>query len=282
MSKNVVIVGGGFAGVTLAQRLEKRLPREYRLILLSEENYILFSPLLSEVVGASIMPGHCVAPIRLLLRRSEFLRGRVTAIDGDAKRISFDCGGPNELHYDQLVLACGVHANLGMIPGMEEHAFPLKTLGDALELRNRVMWQLEQAELEEDLERRRRLLSFAVVGGGPSGVEVAGAVDDLLTAACRYYPRIARDACRVSVIESSDRLLTGFPEKLARFAAEHMDARNIDLHLDAMVEGVEGDRVVLKGDDSVIAGTTICTIGAAPYPFLDNLPVEKEKGLGDR
>lgn len=170
----VVIIGGGFAGATAARALERRLPAA-DIRLLAAENHLTYNPLLPEVVGASVLPGHVVAPLRQLVRQARVHQVQVTAIDTAARRVDFR-GGPEagSLEYDHLVLACGSRANLRMVPGMAEHALPLKTVGDALYLRNRVIARLEQAELTDDPTLRRWLTTFVVVGGGFSGVEVAG------------------------------------------------------------------------------------------------------------
>jgi NADH dehydrogenase len=143
----IVIIGGGFAGATAAQALERRL-RSADIHLLSAENHLTYNPLLPEVVGASVLPGHVVAPLRQMVRRAKVHQVQVTGIDVDARRVQFRNRVESGcLDYDHLVLACGSRANLQMIPGMAEHTLPLKTVGDALFLRNRVIARLEDAEL---------------------------------------------------------------------------------------------------------------------------------------
>ena len=275
----LVIVGGGFAGVTLARVAERVLPNNVRIVLLSEENFLLFSPLLSEVVGASILPPHCVAPIRQLLSRTEFRRVRVEAIDLANSEVCYGPGGDMRERYTELVLACGVQASLDLVPGMAEFAYPLKTLGDALELRNRVLLQLERAEIERDPDRRRGLTTFAVVGGGSSGVEVAGALHDLLSAAAPRYPSVRRDDCRVTVIEMSDRLLGEFPQRLGDFARRHMERRGILIETAATVARVESHAVLLERGDRIAAGTTVCTIGNVPRDLVSGLALADRKGF---
>src|ERR1043165_6002911 len=164
--KNLVIVGGGFAGITLAQQLEHQLPPGWKLTLVSQENFITYNPLLPEVVGASILPGHVIAPHRQMIHCSNVCMARVTDIDYEAKQVHYLGEGSGALPYDQLVLACGVNANLDLVNGMSQHALPLKTLGDALFLRNRIVSRLEQAELQPNAEARRWLTTFVVIGGG--------------------------------------------------------------------------------------------------------------------
>src|SRR5205807_808412 len=165
MYKNLIIVGGGFAGTKTAQLLEHTLPPDWTLMLISQENFITFNPLLPEVVGASIMPSHVIAPHRQMLHCSHVCMAQVSEIDTAARVVRYLGEGPGTLPYDQLVLACGTNANLDVVKGMAQVALPLKTLGDALFLRNRIIARLEQAELQPDPEHRRWLMSFIVVGG---------------------------------------------------------------------------------------------------------------------
>src|SRR6516165_2388883 len=188
--KNLLIVGGGFAGTKAAQMLEHTLPPDWTLTLINQENFVTFNPLLPEVVGASILPGHVVAPHRLMIHCTHVFMAEVTEIDTVQRVVHYLGEGTGTLPYDQLVLACGTSANIDIVKGMGTYALPLKTLGDALFLRNRVIERLEQAELQPDEQQRRWLLSFIVVGGGFSGVETAGELVDFLCASLRYYKRI--------------------------------------------------------------------------------------------
>ena len=167
---NVVIIGGGFAGAVLAKSLERRLPKAWSIYLLSQDNFITYNPMLPEVVGASVLPGHVVAPLRQMLKRTRIRMVNVTGIDVEDKRVNYSGEGSGSLDYGQLVLAYGVDANLDFVKGMADHGLPLKTVGDALFLRNRIIARLEQATIQPDRERRRWLTTFIVVGGGFSGV----------------------------------------------------------------------------------------------------------------
>ena len=146
-TKTVVIIGGGFAGAQLAQTLERLLPAEWSIALLSRENFITYNPLLPEVVGASLLPGHVIAPLRQMLKRTRVHMVQVTRIDTGARTVHYSGEAPGSLRYDHLVLACGQAANLAIVKGMERHALPLKTLGDSLYLSNRAIERLELAEL---------------------------------------------------------------------------------------------------------------------------------------
>ncbi|MBT2324657.1 NAD(P)/FAD-dependent oxidoreductase [Variovorax paradoxus] len=280
--RNIVIVGGGFAGTTLARSLERRLPQGWRVVLVSEESYTTFNPLLAEVVGASVFPEHVVAPIRQMLHagtRSQFVMGRVTGIDADRRCVcASTLAGIQDIAYEHLVLAFGTRANLDLVPGLAEHALPLKLVGDAMFIRNRVLQRIARIELEADPAARRRLGHFIVIGGGFSGVEVAGALADFLRSAGRYYPRVMAEELKVTVIENAQRLLSDLPESLGLAAARSMRARLIDVRLDARAAEVDADGVRLASGETIAGATVICTIGTRPNPLVEDLPVPKQRG----
>ncbi len=276
--KTVAILGAGFAGVTLARQLEKRLPPDWDILLLSRENYITYHPLLGEVVGASILPGHVVAPVRQMIRRARFRMVDVQRVDLQERRLHGYSEQPVGISYHHLVLACGVRANLDLVPGMAEHALPLKMLGDALHLRNRVLVQLERADAQMDRERRRRLTTFLIVGGGFSGVEVAGELHDFLASAQRYYPNVPREDCRVILVHSRDRLLGEISDTLGQYAYRKMRKAGIDVRLNARAADVDEAGIELTSGERIAAATVVCTIGTAPHPLIQALPIAKERG----
>lgn len=277
-SKHLLIIGGGFAGTTLAQSLEHRLPPGWSLTLISQENFITYNPLLPEVVGASILPGHVIAPHRQMICCSSVCMAQVVDIDVQRRVVRYVGERSGELHYDHLVLAFGSNANLDVVKGMSQHALPLKTLGDALFLRNRVIARLEEAELEPDDERRRWLTSFVVVGGGFSGVETVGELVDFLQASLRYYPRIRRDDLRVTLLHGTDRLLPELSPSLGEFTLRKMRMRGVDVRLQARASRVDEHGVTLGDGMRIDAGTVVCTIGTAPNPLLEQIPAPKQRG----
>ena len=277
-TKNLVIVGGGFAGVTLAQHLERKLPTGWKLTLVSQENFITFNPLLPEVVGASILPGHVIAPHRQMIHCSHVCMAQVTEIDYESKVVHYLGEGSGMLRYDQLVLACGVNANLDLVKGMAQHALPLKTLGDALFLRNRIVSRLEQAELQPDPVARRWLTTFVVIGGGFSGVETAGVLTDFLRASLKYYPRINRDDIRVVLLHGQNRLLPELSASLGEFAGRKMRMHGLDVRLEARAARVDDRAVTLASGEIIPAGTVVCTIGTMPNSLVTDSPLPKEKG----
>ena len=276
--KNLVIVGGGFAGITLAQQLEHRLPPGWKLTLVSQENFITFNPLLPEVVGASILPGHVIAPHRQMIHCSNVCMAQVTEIDYEAKQVHYLGEGSGVLPFDQLVLACGVNANLDLVKGMSQHALPLKTLGDALFLRNRVVSRLEQAELQPNVEARRWLTTFVVIGGGFSGVETAGVLTDFLRASLRYYPRIQPDDIRVVLLHGQNRLLPELSASLGEFAGRKMRMHGLDVRLEARASRIDDRAVTLASGEIIPAGTVICTIGTQPNSLVTDSPLPTERG----
>ena len=275
----IVVVGGGFAGTAAVRRLERRAPEDWQVVLVSEENFMIYTPLLAEVVGASLLPGHIVAPIRRMLRRTRYYQARVEEIDLRQHVIRYSSRGLHELSFDHLVLACGRIADIGIAEGMPEHGLSLKTLGDALHIRNRIITRLEQAELEHDADVRRTLTSFIVVGGGSSGVEVAGAIADFMRAACKNYLRTGIMDISVILLESGDRLVPEFPASLGEAALKAMRDNGVEVHLDARVSMVSPQGVKTQSGDWFRGGNVICTIGTVPNPMLETLDIPAHKGL---
>ena len=276
--KDLLIVGGGFAGTKAAQMLEHTLPPEWTLTLINQENVITFNPLLPEVVGASILPGHVLAPHRLMIHCTRVFMAQVTRIDTARRVVHYLGEGPGTLPYDQLVLACGTTANIDVVAGMGEHALPLKTLGDALFLRNRVIERLEQAELQPDEQQRQWLLSFTVVGGGFSGVETAGELVDFLCASLRYYKRIRLADLYIALLHSGDHLLPELSHRLGAFTLRKMRTRGVDVRLNARVVRVNDREVRLASGEIIRAGTVVCTIGTQPNALLEQIPAVKNRG----
>jgi NADH dehydrogenase len=278
MDKSLLIVGGGFAGTRAAQVLERTLPPDWMLTLISQENFITFNPLLPEVVGASILPSHVIAPHRQMIHCSHVCMAQVTEIDTAARVVHYLGEGAGTIPYDQLILACGTNANLDVVRGMGNYGLPLKTLGDAMFLRNRIIARLEQAELQPDAEHRRWLTSFIVVGGGFSGVETAGELVDFLYASLRYYRRISCEDLRIVLLHGTDRLLPDLSPHLGAFTLRKMLSRRIDVRLNARAVRVTARDVHLETGEIIQGGTVICTIGTQPNALLESIPAAKNRG----
>ncbi len=277
--RNIVIVGGGFAGTTLARTLEHTLPGAYRVVLVSQESYTTFNPMLAEVVGASVFPEHVVAPIRQMVRHSRFVMARVNEVDFGCRTLSADTlAGRQQIRYDQLVFAFGNRARLDLLPGLAEHALPLKLVGDAMHIRNRVLQRVARIELEDDPQVRHCLGRFIVLGGGFSGVEVAGELADFLKSALRYYPRVRADELKVTLLHDTDRLLPELPASLGEAAARSLRKRGIDVRLNARAGRVDATGAVLTNGERITGATIVCTIGTQPNPLVERLGLALERG----
>jgi NADH dehydrogenase len=281
-AKNIVIVGGGFAGSTVARELRARLPEGYMLILISEESYLTFNPMLPEVVGASIFPEQVVAPLRQMLNLrgvSRFIMGHVVAVDRAAKTVTCSSlAGETIVPYCELVLAFGNRPRLDLIPGMADHALPLKTIGDAMEIRNVVLRRLAQIELEQDPERRRLLGHFVVIGGGFAGVEVAGELADYLKSIRRYYPRVNMDEIRLTVVQDIDRLLPELSIRLGLAALRSLERRGVVVLLGKRAAEVHADGVRCTDGEMLSAATVVCTIGTRSNVLVEALGLAADRG----
>jgi len=220
--KQVLILGGGFAGVYAARCLEKLLrAEEASITLINRENYWVYQPMLPEVISGSIGLTNVVSPIRRLCRRTNLIMREVEDIDLERQIVTISPGfRPRQLQlkYDHLVIALGNITNFHGMPGMIENAMPFRTLADAMVLRNHVIHVLEEADVEEDPKLRRQLLTFVVGGAGFSGVEVMAELNDFVRSVKRNYLRLRNEPHRCVVVQAGDRILPEMPETLALFA----------------------------------------------------------------
>jgi NADH dehydrogenase len=276
MKFEVVIAGGGFAGVYCAKSLAKELGpiSRTRVALVSDQNFMVFQPMLSEVCGASIPPRHVVNPIRRICEGVTVLRGDIKSIDLSKRQLVLDAGHFTKdvnVKFSHLVLAIGGVVDLSRVPGMPEHAFLMKNVGDALELRSAIIDRLEEANFQHDPEAMKRLLTFVVVGGGYSGVETAGQIRDLIQGINHLYPRIARDGCKVILIHSGAHLLPEISESLGIYCEKNMRDRGIEIILNARVTAMTASKVFL-GDGRVLeSNMVVTTVGNAPHPLIVDL-----------
>jgi NADH:ubiquinone reductase (H+-translocating) len=278
-TKAIVIVGGGFAGTTLARAIDARLPAGYELLLLSEESHTTFNPMLPEALGASIFPEQVVAPIRQMLKHGRFIMGKVVAIDIERRELTASTlAGEIAVPYEHLVLAFGNRARLDLIPGMEQHALPLKTVGDAMHIRNMVLRRVAQIELEADPHLRSRLGHFVVIGGGFSGVETAGELIDCLKSIRRYYPRVKRGELRVTLLQDQPRLLQELPDRLGHAAHRSLSGRGVDVRTGARATSIDAHAVTLASGEILACSTVICTIGTRPNPLVGRAALPTDRG----
>jgi len=279
----IVILGGGFAGMHTAECLEQqfRTNPNVKLTLISDTNALLFTPMLAEVAGSSLEPTHISTPLRSSLHRAEFIRGQVSRVDLEGRRIflASDPMAPEsspvrEVSYDHLVFALGAVSNyLGMV-NLEKYSFNFKSLLDAIRIRNHVIEMFERAD--RNPARRRALLTFVVAGGGFAGVELAGALNDYAHGILADYPRLQREDLSVVLVHSRDRILPELSESLARYAQERMEARGVIFRLNTRLVDA-GPGVVTLSDGEIQAETLVWTAGTAPNPLVQALPLDKDK-----
>jgi NADH dehydrogenase len=280
--RRVLILGGGFAGVGAAQRLEQLLPgdRTLECTLVSQSNYLLFTPMLSEVASSALEAQHISTPVRAVVPRTRFRRAEVEAIDlsGRAVRVrSGPTAPPETLGYDHLVLALGAIPHFHDLSGVEAHSFTLKSLEDAMRLRNHVIAMLEQADVETDPEQRLGQLTFVVAGGGFAGTETIAELFDLVHNVRRYYPNVRRDDLRFVLIHSRDRILPELSAGLAAYALRNLQLRGIEFVLGARVSGATPQAVLLGPDREIATRTFVWTAGNQPNPSLRTLPCERNR-----
>ena len=294
--KKIVILGGGFAGVECARQLEKEFGNnpEIELVMVSEDNFLLFTPMLPQVASGMIETRHIVLPIRTVCKKTKFYEGRIKNIDPYGKIVTLWGTGDKRgisIHYDFLVVALGSETNFFGMADVEKNAYTMKTLNDAVMLRNRIIDMLEQAENETNPILRKSFLNFVVAGGGFAGIETAGELMDLLLDARKHYPTISKEDLRVVVIEALPMILPGFNEKLADFAKEKMTDRKIDIRLKTAITSFDGNEVTTKvlvqnpkepTDEPIIdvirTKTLIWTAGVTPVNTIKRSMFKTEKG----
>ncbi|MBZ0187391.1 MAG: FAD-dependent oxidoreductase, partial [Candidatus Obscuribacterales bacterium] len=279
--RRIIILGGGFAGVKCAKTLRKLLSKEdVEIVLFNKENHMVFHPLLAEVASAAIKTKDVAAPLRLLLSKVKCRTEEVLNIDLDGSFVEYEAydGTRRKMSYDQIVISCGTSANLAMIQGMDEHAFALKTVGDALLIQSHVIDQLEKAEVCDDPEKKSWFLSFIVIGGGFSGVEVAGEINELVRKSCRYYESVCNADVRVVLVHSQSQILPEVNPSLREFARAKMEKVGVEFILNAAASHANNRGVFLKDETFVPGATIVCTVGTRPHFLVERLTIEKDRG----
>ena len=271
MTPTVVIVGAGFGGLNAARAL-RRAP--VQVVLVDRNNYHLFQPLLYQVATAGLEPEEIARPARAILRGQknfDFRMVDVTRVDFAAKRLETSAG---PISYDFLVLAPGGETNFFGLESMQRHGLGLKDIPDAIEIRNHVLTCFEQAMLEPDAEKRRELLTFIVVGGGPTGVEMAGALSELIRLVLvKDYPRLNIKDVRILLLEATDKLLAAMPERLREAAVKTLWRKWIDVRFGAQVADYDGKQIRLKSGEIIPAQTVIWAAGVRASPLNATLGV---------
>jgi NADH:ubiquinone reductase (H+-translocating) len=265
----VVIVGAGFGGLRAARALRKA---PVDVVLVDRHNYHLFQPLLYQVATAGLEPEEIARPVRAILRgqsNADFRMTEVTGLDAAGKRI-VTTDGP--IAYDYLILAVGGQTNYFGLESVPRHGFGLKDIPEAIRIRNQVLHAFERAVLEADPERRRAELTFIVVGGGPTGVEMAGALSELIRLVLvKDYPRLNVKDVRVLLLEATDRLLAVMPSRLREAAAETLRRKHVEVRFGATVADYDGARVLLKSGEAIPARTLVWAAGVKAVSLTGRL-----------
>lgn len=279
----IVILGGGFGGLYTARELEKQFTSRdnVRIILVNRENFTLFTPMLHEVAASDLDVTHIVNPLRKLLKRSDFFEGEVEAIDLAARSVTV-AHGPDRHHhtipYDHLVIALGCVTNYYNLPGLAETALSMKSLGDAIELRNRLISLLEDADTECSANARREPLTILVAGGGFAGVETLAGINDFAREALRYYRHLRGSDLRVVLVHPGEVILPELAEPLGHYARRKLTERGVEVLTSRRVTSIRDDVVTLSDGTTMTVDLLVWTAGTAPNPVLDALTCAKDRG----
>jgi len=277
----ILIVGGGYIGMYAARHLERRLRGgDHRIVLVSPENHMTYQPFLPEVASGLIDPRAVVVPLRRVLRRTRLVLGEVERIDADARvaHVRLADGRTHEEPFDVAVIGTGSWSRTLPIPGLPEHAVGFKTLPEAIWLRNRVLGQLDIADGADEGEERRAALGFVFVGAGFAGIEAIGELEDFARAALATYPRPMSSDMRWVMIEATDRILPELDPRLARYAADRLRERGIEVRTGTRLVAIDDGSVRLSDGSEIAAATIVWTAGVRPSP----LPIESGLRVDDR
>jgi len=280
----ILILGGGFGGLYTALELEKQLHKypNVEVTLVNRENFFLFTPMLHEVAAGDLDLTNIVNPVRKLLRKVNFFEGEVEAIDLDNRTVTVSHGfdrHTHQLEFDQIVLGLGSSTNFFGLPGLEEHALTMKSLGDAINLRNRLIALLEEADTEcVDSTNRNALLTFVVAGGGFAGVETIGGINDFVRECLRFFPNIRQENIRMVLVHPGPVVLPELSSSLGQYTQETLIRKGIDIRVNTKVEGYVDGTVLLSDGTTLQTQTLIWTAGTTPHSLLAGLPCAKERG----
>jgi NADH:ubiquinone reductase (H+-translocating) len=281
MPKRVVILGAGFAGMNVARYLERFARRgEVAVTIVNRDNYALFTPMLPEVSSGSIEPRHIAPPLRGILRKTIFELGDVTKVDLEAKTVTvrrLRGASAATLPFDELVIAVGAENSTHGVQGAEDHTFALKTLADAVALRDVTITALENAATAADHKERHRLTTFVVVGGGFTGVEAAGELLAFLRSASRFFPRVERSDIRLVLVAGSDRLLEQLPPAFGDRARRMLSQRGVDIVLGDEVASVDATGIKLASGKRYETGCVVWSAGVRPARLATELDLPHSK-----
>ncbi len=290
-SKRILILGGGFAGIGVLKKLQNEFyaNNDIKITLVDKDNFLLFSPMLPEIVSGMIETRHIVTPIRAFCKKAKFFEANVQNIDLENKEVELvhslgKQSDSNDLHkhtfkYDYLVIGLGSEDNFFGNENIEKNAFTLKTINDAIILRNHIIKILEQANLEQnDVDLRKSLLTFVIVGGGFSGVETVGSVNDFVRDTIKeYYPEIYMTDIRVILINATDAILEQIDDDLGKFALEKLKNTGVEFIMNSKVKDVTKNKAILDNNEEINTYTLIWTAGVTQSKLICDLPCDHDK-----
>ncbi len=272
---HVVIIGAGFGGLRVAKRLAGK---PVRVTLIDKRNYHLFQPLLYQVATAGISPHEIAYPVRAIFRSQknfEFLMTRVTGVDLEKRTVHTEQGN---VHYSYLVVAVGASVNYFGNASLERHALPLKDISDAVTIRNHVLRMFELAAHERDVHKRQALLTFVTVGGGPTGVESAGALSELIRLVLRRdYRSINTDNVRVILMESAQMILAGFPGSLQAAARKSLEDKRVEVRVETRVKDYDSEKLTLDNGEIIPTRTVLWSAGVCAASLTGKLGLEQTR-----
>jgi NADH dehydrogenase len=284
--KNIVILGGGFGGIGVLKNLQKELGNKenIQITLISNNNFLLFTPMLPEIISGTIESRHIVTPIRSFCKSARFYEATVKTIDLEQRQITITHRmgkyvtesttiHEHTLDFDYLVIALGSENNFFGNSNIEKYGFTLKTIGDAIVLRNHIIKVLEQAVIEQsDPGLRKALLTFVVVGGGFSGIEAVGAINDFVRESVKkYYPNLYMTDIRIVLVSATDKILEQIDEGLGRFALEKLKDAGVEFIMNSKVKDVTTDSALLDNNDSISCYSVVWTAGVQPSKIISDL-----------
>lgn len=283
-TRRILIVGAGHVGFYTALWLSRRLSRELarqqvEIALVDPQPHMTYQPFLPEAAAGSIEPRHAVVPLRRNLRRCRIIAGTVTKVDhADRTATVQTVDGPvRQITYDQIVLAPGSVSRTLPIPGLREHAVGFKTLGEAIWLRNRVLERLDVAAATDDVARRKRALTFVVIGAGYAGIEVLAELEDMTRWALRYYPELRQQDVRWVLVEATGRVLPEVGPELGEYTLARLRERDLDVRLDTRLVSCVDGKVELSDGDSFAADTVVWTAGVRAHPMLEHTDLPRDE-----
>ena len=281
MGCSILILGGGFAGLYAARNIQRLMGKIADIEIVNRENYFVFQPLLPEVAGGAISAVNAVSPLRFLTHDISMRKAEIDSIDPKAQTVTVFQGvqrRPTVLSYDHLIIALGSGSDLSRMPGLNEHAFTMKTLSDARRLRAHVIERLEHADITRLPEVKKGALTFTVIGGGFSGIETVGEIKELIDRSLCYYPNIQSSEIRVVVLEFADRILNEMSESLAGYAQKNLIERGIEIQLGVGVAKCTGTQLVTTTNEIIDTRTIVATIGNAPPSAVLKMPLAFQHG----